>query len=177
MKSFHHAMPALAFQTVDMLKLTMKFEHYDEPVRQNDKMDKDELLLSLLAENARMPVAELARRLNLSRTTVQARIERLERSKVISGYTLRRSAAAERAQIKGHVLITVKPKSAGKTIGELTAMREVRTLHSVSGEVDLIAIVATSSVSALDRVIDRIGDLDGVERTQTSVILDTKVER
>lgn len=40
--------------------------------------DKDRALLALLSENARMPVAELARKLGLSRTTVQARIERLE---------------------------------------------------------------------------------------------------
>ncbi|HEV7416201.1 MAG TPA: Lrp/AsnC family transcriptional regulator [Tianweitania sediminis] len=140
-------------------------------------MSKDEELLSLLAENARLPIAELARRLNLSRTTVQARIERLERTKVIAGYTLRRGALAEKAVVKGHVLITVKPKSAARTIAELSAMHQVRTLHSVSGEFDLIATVAAESVEALDRVIDAIGELDGVERTQTSVILATKVER
>jgi len=140
-------------------------------------MTKDDELLSLLAENARTPIAELARRLKLSRTTVQARIERLERGNVIAGYTLRRGASAEKALIKGHVLITMKPKSAARTIADLTAMHEVRTLHSVSGEVDLIAIVAAPSVEALDRVIDDIGNLDGVERTQTSVILATKVER
>ncbi|MFN4273047.1 MAG: Lrp/AsnC family transcriptional regulator [Aliihoeflea sp.] len=140
-------------------------------------MTKDEELLALLAENARTPIAELARRLNVSRTTIQARIERLERGGIIAGYTLRRGAAAEKALIKGHVLITMKPKSAARTIAELSAMHEVRMLHSVSGEVDLIAIVATASVEALDRVIDDIGNLEGVERTQTSVILATKVDR
>lgn len=140
-------------------------------------MDKDEVLLSLLAENARMPIAELARRMKLSRTTVQARIERLERNKVITGYTLRRGLAAERATIKGHVWITVKPKFARETVADLAAMPEVRMLHSVSGEVDLIAIVSAKTVEALDQVIDRIGSLDGVERTQTSVILATKIER
>jgi DNA-binding Lrp family transcriptional regulator len=140
-------------------------------------LDKDELLLSLLAENARASVSELARKLGLSRTTVQARIERLERAKVITGYTLRRGVAAERALVKGHVLITVKPKFANRTIADLAEMHEVRSLHSVSGEVDLIAIVAAPSVDALDGVIDRIGELDGVERTQTSVILSTKLER
>ena len=49
--------------------------------------------------------------------------------------------------------------------------------RSAAGEVDLIAIVAAGSVAALDAVLDRIGELDGVERTQTSVILATKVDR
>lgn len=146
-------------------------------MNETTKNDKDELLLSMLSENSRTPIAELARRLGLSRTTVQARIERLERTKAITGYTLRRGAAAERALVKGHVLITVKPKFARETIADLTMMPEVRTLHSVSGEVDLIAIVATPSVEVLDGVIDRIGGLDGVVRTQTSVILATKIER
>jgi len=138
---------------------------------------KDEALLALLAENARTPVADLARRLGLSRTTVQARIERLERANVISGYTLRLGEQVERHLVKAHVLIRVRPKHASRTIAELTEMAEVRMLHSVSGEVDLIAIVAAGSVAALDAVLDRIGELDGVERTQTSVILATKVDR
>ena len=59
--------------------------------------DKDRELLSLLSENARMPVAELARRLDLSRTTVQARLERLEGQGVIAGYQVRLSDALSRA--------------------------------------------------------------------------------
>ena len=55
--------------------------------------DKDRELLFLLSENARMPVAELARRLDLSRTTVQARLERLEGQGVIAGYQVRLSVA------------------------------------------------------------------------------------
>ena len=140
-------------------------------------MDKDELLLSLLAENARMPVSELARRLGLSRTTVQARIGRLERSGAIAGYTVRLSTAAERALVRAYVMITVRPRHAAPTIAELKDIREVRTLHSISGEVDLIAVVAAGSVAALDAVVDRIGALEGVERTRTSVIMATKFDR
>ncbi|MGV8944510.1 winged helix-turn-helix transcriptional regulator, partial [Thermomonas sp.] len=60
----------------------------------------DELLLSLLRENARASTAEIARRLGLSRTTVQNRIERLERQGVISGYTVRVNDEYERSRIR-----------------------------------------------------------------------------
>jgi DNA-binding Lrp family transcriptional regulator len=53
----------------------------------------------------------------------------------------------------------------------------VRVLHSVSGDVDLIAVASTASVDEMDHVIDRIGALDGVERTTSSIILSTKFER
>jgi dihydroorotase len=59
----------------------------------------------------------------------------------------------------------------------LRAIPQVRVLHSVSGEVDLIAVAATASVAEMDQVIDRIGALDGVERTTSSIILSTKFER
>jgi len=59
----------------------------------------------------------------------------------------------------------------------LRAIDQVHVLHSVSGEVDLIAVAATSTVAEMDQVIDRIGALDGVERTTSSIILSTKFER
>jgi DNA-binding Lrp family transcriptional regulator len=59
----------------------------------------------------------------------------------------------------------------------LRAIDQVHVLHSVSGDADLIAVAATSTVDEMDQVIDRIGALDGVERTTSSIILSTKFER
>lgn len=137
----------------------------------------DRQLLVLLTENARAPVAELGRRLGLSRTTVQSRIERLERRGVITGYTARLSDEHERGQVKAHVLITAVTKLAPKVEAELRRIPEVRTLHSVSGHFDMIAIVTAPSIGELDELIDRIGALDGVERTMSSIILSTRIER
>lgn len=137
----------------------------------------DRQLLVLLTENARAPVAELGRQLGLSRTTVQSRIERLERRGVITGYTARLSDEHERGQVKAHVLITALTKLAPKVEAELRRIPEVRTLHSVSGHFDMIAIVIAPSIGELDELIDRIGALDGVERTMSSIILSTRVER
>jgi DNA-binding Lrp family transcriptional regulator len=78
--------------------------------------DTDTRLIAKLRENARAPVAELARALDLSRTTVQSRLERLERSGVITGYTVRLSDAHERGQIHAYVMLTVAPKQAPAVI-------------------------------------------------------------
>ncbi|SCY34356.1 Lrp/AsnC family transcriptional regulator [Rhizobium sp. NFACC06-2] len=139
--------------------------------------DKDRALLALLSENARMPVAELARKLGLSRTTVQARIERLEADGVISGYGLRLSESYLSGLVRAHVLITIGPKALPGVTAALAAIKEVTTLHSVSGTFDLIAILAAPSILDLDRLIDRIGALDGVERTLSSIILSTRISR
>jgi DNA-binding Lrp family transcriptional regulator len=137
----------------------------------------DELLLSLLRENARASTAQIARRLDLSRTTVQSRIERLEREGVISGYTVRIDDEYERGQIRAHIMITVHPKQAVSVATALRAMPELRALHSVSGSYDLIAVGAVSTVNDMDVLTDRIGAIEGVERTATSIILSTKFER
>ena len=138
---------------------------------------KDRDLLSLLAENARAPVAEIARKLGLSRTTVQAKIERLERDGVIVGYGVKLSEAYESGMVKAHVLITIAPKTLARISTELHAISAVRTLHSVSGSFDLIAVVQAASIAELDHLIDRIGAIDGVERTLSSIILSTRIRR
>ena len=112
---------------------------------------RDRTLIALLRENARAPTAMLARKLGLSRTTVQARLERLERSGVIAGYGVRLSDDAERGLVRAHVLVTVPPKTAPRSRPSCARIPEVRTLHSVSGNFDLIAIVEAASIGDLDR--------------------------
>ena len=128
----------------------------------------DTQLLTVLRENARASTAEIARRLKLSRTTVQSRIERLEREGVIGGYTVRVNEAAEQGHIRAHIMITVLPKQMATVVEALHAMPEVRVLHSVSGPFDLVE---------MDQLTDRIGALDVVERTTSSILLSAKFER
>ena len=137
----------------------------------------DRALLQALRENARLSAAELARRLQLSRTTVQSRLERLERQRVITGYTVVVADAVEAALVRAHVLITLAPRQSGAIEAALRRIPEVRVLHSVSGPFDLIAVVAAQSIGELDALIDRIGALDGVERTTSAIVLSTRIER
>ena len=137
----------------------------------------DRALLALLRENARTPVAELARALKLSRTTVQSRIARLERQRVVVGYTVVVPDAAEAALVRAHIFITVAPRQSAAIEQALRRIPEVRVLQSVSGPFDLIALVAAHSIGELDALIDRIGALDGVERTTSAIVLSTRIER
>lgn len=137
----------------------------------------DQHLLTVLRENARASTAEIARRLKLSRTTVQSRIERLERDGIIAGYTVRVAEAAERGHIRAHIMITVLPRHMASVVEALRAMPAVRTLHSVSGPFDLVALGVVPSVEDMDELTDRIGAIDGVERTTSSIILSAKFER
>jgi DNA-binding Lrp family transcriptional regulator len=143
----------------------------------NNLDDTDRRLLALLRDNARAPIAELARKLGLSRTTVQSRLQRLESSRAIVGYTVSVPDEAEAALVRAHVLITLAPRQSAAIETALRRIAEVRVLHSVSGPFDLIAIVAAASIGELDALIDRIGTLDGVERTTSAIVLSTRIQR
>ncbi len=137
----------------------------------------DERLLLALRENARASTARLARLVGRSRTSVQSRIGRLEKEGVIVGYGVRLAPEHDLGAVRAHVMIKIGPKEARAVTAALRAIPQVRVLHSVSGDADLIAVAATASVAEMDAVIDRIGALDGVERTTSSIILSTKFER
>ena len=137
----------------------------------------DRALLALLRDDSRTATAELARKLGLSRTTVQSRMERLQQRRVITGFTVTVPDELEADLVRAHVLITLAPKRSGAIEVALRKIAEVRVLHSVSGPFDLIAIVAAASIGELDALIDRIGGLDGVERTTSAIVLSTRIER
>ena len=134
----------------------------------------DLTLIALLRENARASTADLARKLGVSRTTVQSR---LEKRGVIEGYTVRIAPEFERDLVRAHVLVTALPKFAPKVETALRSIMAVRTLHSVSGHFDMIVVVEAPSIQELDIVLDKIGALEGVERTMSSIILSTRIDR
>jgi len=138
--------------------------------------EKDRMLLALLGENARMPISELARRLGLARTTVQARMERLERSRAIAGYTIRRGAALQ-PPLRATVLISVEPRAGPAVVDRLRALTGVEKVYTTSGRFDLLAQVVAASTAELDATLDRIAEVPGLRSSESLIHLATKVDR
>jgi len=138
---------------------------------------KDQQLLNLLRDDGRATITDIAKKLGVSRSTAQKRLERLENTGVIAGYTVRMSRDYLDREIKAHVLITVRPRETAEIIRMMTAIEEVRAIYSISGQYDLIAEVSALDVSRLDQIIDHVIEIDGVERTESSVILSTRLKR
>ncbi|OZB42787.1 MAG: AsnC family transcriptional regulator [Alishewanella sp. 34-51-39] len=138
---------------------------------------EDEKLLALLQRDARASISDLARALDLSRTTVQNRLQRLTESGVIKGFTVELGETYLSNLVSAHVSIKVKQKLTARTNIELRQLPQISALYAISGEYDLIAIVQAQSTEQLSHLLDDIGNLDGVERTNSSVILETKFKR
>ena len=73
--------------------------------------------------------------------------------------------------------ITVSPKAARTVVQRLAALPELRQLSSVSGEFDYLALLRADSTARLDALLDEIGEIDGVTKTTTSVVLALRIDR
>ena len=140
-----------------------------------DEIDRQ--LIALLQINARDSVATLARQLGIARTTVNSRLERLEKNKVITGYGVRLGQRLIGGGLQAYVGITVQPRSGKEVVRRLSAMGQVQQLCAVSGEFDYVAWLRSDSPEQLDQLLDQIGSVEGVEKTTTSIILSSKVDR
>lgn len=138
---------------------------------------EDEKLLALLQRDARASISDLARALQLSRTTVQNRLQKLQDNGIIKGFTVELGESYLSNLVSAHVSIKVKQKLTARTNVELRQMPQIAALYAISGEYDLIAIVQAQTTEQLSHLLDDIGNLEGVERTTSSVILETKFHR
>ena len=139
--------------------------------------DVDERLLSLLRDDARQTIAQLAKELGISRGAIYSRLARLEEDKVVAGYTVRLGHAFAASRIRAHMMIKTLPRFHREVEQALAGFSLVQAIHAISGEYDIIAMLEAEDSAQLNEMIDEVGLLDGVERTTTSVILATKVER
>lgn len=138
--------------------------------------ETDRALIALLEENARLPVVTLARRLGLARTTVQARLDRLEGSGIIAGYTVRLNERV-RAPLRATALVTIEPRSGPAVLARLKSLPQVRRVHTTSGRFDLIVTLEADTTEALDDTLDRIGEAKGVKGSESLIHLATKLDR
>ncbi|MCF6232536.1 MAG: Lrp/AsnC family transcriptional regulator [Rhodobacteraceae bacterium] len=138
---------------------------------------KDEQMIALLRQDGRMAVSELARRLAVSRTAAQVRLAKLERNGVITGYGAVMSPAYLQDRVRALVMMKFPPDRRAGIEQALNEMAQVTSLYSISGVFDLAGVVSARSMAELDRTIDTIGCLEGIDETMSSVILSTKIDR
>ena len=147
-------------------------------INQSPTLDAtDRELLALLQANARESVTTLSKKLGVARTTVIARMERLQTSGVITGYSVRLNQATLEKSLQAYVGLSVQPRAGREVLKRLAKMPEIKLVCSVSGEFDYVAWIRADSPNALDRLLDEIGETEGVSKTTTSVVLAERINR
>ncbi|WP_242400970.1 Lrp/AsnC ligand binding domain-containing protein [Acetobacter okinawensis] len=74
-------------------------------------------------------------------------------------------------------MIAASPHTYAAVENQLRQQRGVLELYAVSGKMDMIALIAAPNMEMLNTIIDSIGALDGVQRTQSSIILSTRIRQ
>ena len=131
----------------------------------------DKKLISLLRVNARTSVSDLAKKIGVSRTTVQNRLDRLEQSGVIAGYTVTLKPEVEKSQIKALMFITAEGKEEGKVIDVLRGFPSIIEIYSTNGHWDLMVEVQTDSLIDFHEVLAQVRVIPGVLTKETTILL------
>ena len=139
--------------------------------------DVDRSILALLGADARMSVALLARRLKVARSTIQARLERLETTGIIGGYPLKLGEAARQGRIRASILISIEARAQAGIVTRLKSIPEVERALTTSGRFDLLLQIAAPNTQVLDQVLDEIGTITGVLSSESLIHLSTKIDR
>ena len=135
--------------------------------------DTDRRLLSILRDNARLPVASLAVILGLSRATVQNRIDRLLRDGTITGFTIKLRPDAESSEICAIMMIEIEGERTEPIIKVLRGLPEVAAIHTTNGRWDLVVELRTVNLDAFDKALRRIREMKGIASSETSLLLST----
>lgn len=133
--------------------------------------DTDRQLIALLRDNARAPVAQLAKTLRVSRGTVQNRLKKLEANGVVVGYTVRLRPQERDEAIRALMTVAVEGNRSEAVLKALRGEPAVAALHTTNGRWDIVAELRADSLQTFDGVLGRIRCIDGIANTETSLLL------
>jgi len=134
-----------------------------------DALDRE--LIAILREDGRAPISKLATILNVSRATVQHRLDRLVDSGAVLGFTVRAREDLGPDGVRAIMMIEVQGQSTTQVIRKLRGLPELRQLHSTNGKWDLVAQLSAESLTDFDRILREVRSVDGITNSETSILL------
>lgn len=139
--------------------------------------DLDRRILALLRTDARLPTAKIAAQLGVARTTVHSRIARMEADGVIAGYSVVLRDPSRESVVQVVIMLEVQQKETARIIKKLEGYPEIRLCLSINGDFDLLLSAEAPRIEDLDVLVDELGAIPGVLRTNTSVVFGRRIDR
>ena len=133
----------------------------------------DRRLLALLRQDGRERAATLAKKLKVSRATVQNRIARMLTRGDIQGFTVRLKPALDESRVRAIMCVAIEGQHSAKVTKALRGFPEVERIHTTNGRWDLVIELATESLAGFSGVLDEIRTVEGIASTETSLLLAT----
>jgi DNA-binding Lrp family transcriptional regulator len=136
-----------------------------------DELDRK--LLAHLRVDARESAASLAKKLRISRGTVQNRIGRMRDRGIIQGFTVRTRPEIEANRVRAVMCIAIEGERTAKVTRALRGFPDVDKIHTTNGRWDLVAELDTDTLASFSRTLDQIRMIEGIASTETSLLLAT----
>ena len=135
-------------------------------------LDKtDEKIISILKADARKAFVEIAQEIGLSESAVRRRVKNLVDIGAIKKFTIEMGLSNKTSAI---TLISVSPSTDTSKVSEkLKALRGVDTVYEITGQYDIVAIVSAPTIAEINKSIDEVRRINGVDDTNTVIILRT----
>jgi DNA-binding Lrp family transcriptional regulator len=137
--------------------------------------DLDGRLIAALAEMPRAGILELARQLGVARGTVQARLDKLMSRGVVTGFGPDLDLRAMGYGVLAFTTIDIAQGRLGDVVDHLREIPEVLEAHATTGQADLHCKVVAQSNDHLQEVINRILEVQGINRTTTVIALTEQI--
>lgn len=134
-----------------------------------DEVDRN--LLALLRANARESAAALAKKLRVSRGTVQNRIARMRQRGDIRGFTVRTGPEFDAGHVRAVMCIAIEGERSAKVTRALRGFAEIEQIHTTNGRWDLVVELNTNNLADFSRALDQIRAIEGIASTETSILL------
>lgn len=133
----------------------------------------DHKIIHLMMKNARMPVKDIARQVNLTSPAVSSRIHRLEQEGIIGGYTVVLHPPEEAARVQALISISTDPALRADFISLVGSEPQVLQCYRVTGSYNFILKVSCAGIDGLEHLLTKIQKLGS---TNTQIILATQVD-
>lgn len=133
----------------------------------------DRKILELLTANARRPLSEIADMVGLSPAPVKRRIDRLEASGVIEGYTTVVNYTKTGSSLEAFTELRIPGTTDVEDVwSELASMPEVVQMFSIAGDPDVLIRLRVENVQHLQQVVNRMRKTGRIVGTKTLIVLD-----
>ena len=132
----------------------------------------DRKLITALKKNSRASITTLAGQLEVSRATVQHRMQRLVDRGIIQRFTVELDAVGSGDVIRAVMMIELQGNLARSVIKTLRKLPDIVSLYTTNGAWDLVANIETSNLPEFDQVLSRVREISGVLNSETCILLD-----
>ncbi len=131
----------------------------------------DEKIINILKEDARRPFVDIASEVGLSESAVRRRVKALVDNGIIKKFTIELTTGDKTSAL---ALISVSPSTDTSKVSEkLKALKGIDVVYEITGQYDIVAIMSAPTITEINKCIDNVRRIEGVDDTNTVIILRT----